>query len=309
VDPKAQAKADAKARWLALVDWLMTIDSAVREGKVMISRPNEMYLWQQTGVLIDKGKVYAKFGNAPYQPIGTFDGEGYYPTDGSKLIWSHDFAIAEMTPIASPFKIQKRQAIIDLGESPIALSDKERTAMKAAFDDLAKGLEKLDSTADAGAQKALEDELINTIKYYAVAIKRIDDQLATIAKNNPALKADLSGAEPRSLAKALSEFIRMKLNDDGIRRYHAENEIAVGDTATPLTVVEKCMRRVSSVIPAAGQEWDPEKTKSALEAVCVIYPTSATILEPFFGTSDLQQAAEAALKFLQAEKDKLSTSP
>ncbi len=302
-------KAEAKARWLALIDWLMTVDAAVRNGQTLLSRPNAMYLWQQTGVVIEKSKVFAKFGNSPYQPIGTFDGEGYYPTDGSKLIWAHDFALAELEPCASPFKIQKRQALVDIGETTTALSDKERNAMEACFKDMAKALENMESTSEPAAYKALEDELLNTIKYYATAIKRLDDQLARIAKENPALQADLSGADPKTLGKAVTEFIRMKLNDDAIRRYHTENELVTGEQATPASVIDKCMARVSVAIPPEGQDWEPEQLKKALEAVCVIYPASIAVLEPYFGTSDLMEAASAALKFLQAEKDKLTTTP
>jgi hypothetical protein len=302
------AKAAAKDRRVAMIDWLMSLDAAVREGKMLVSRANEMYLWQQTGFIIEKGKVFGKYGNNPYQPIGTDDGEGYYPTEGAALLWSHDYAIASVDQIPGPFKITRKPVVVDISEATqTALSDKERDMMVEALKELQGSLQvskSLGEGAKAEDKAKAAQDLLDKVKWYSFQIKRLDATLSALAEKNPDFKRDLTGLDPASLAEACTEFLRMKLNDDSIQRYHRECTIEPGK-ATALTVLEKCLTRVSGTVPVEGQPWNEVALKEALEAICVIYPSVVPTLQPFFDTAKLVEAADAALKFLQAEKLRL----
>ncbi len=306
VDPAKVA--EAKERRVALIDWLMGLDGPVRDGKILVSRPNEMYLWTQTGFIIENGKVYGKYGNNPYQPIGADDGAGYYPTQGAALLWSHDYAVASVDKIAGPFNISRKEVVVDVSEATqTALSDKERDMMVEALKELQgvlQNFQKLDTEEDK--TKAKQD-MLDKVKWYSFQIKRLDETLTNLAKTRPDFKRDLSGIDPVSLVEACTEFLRMKLNDDSIQRYHRECTITPGK-ATALTVLEKCLTRVSSAVPVQGKAWDEVALKEALEAVCVIYPAIVPTLQPFFDSSKLADAAIAALGFLQNEKAQLAAS-
>lgn len=307
--PDLKAIEEAKARRVALIDWLMNLDSSVREGHILVSRPNEMYLWQQTGFMIEGGKVYGKYGNAHYQPIGRDDGEGYYPTQGAAVLWSHDYAIASVKAIAGPFTVSRKEVIIDVSEATdTALSDKERDAMMAALKQLQANQATFQRAETDEDKTKIRQTMVDDVRLFSFQIARLDKALTDLAEKNPEFKRDLTGIDPVSLTNACVEYLRMKLNDDAIQRYNRECTIEAS-AGNAQTILERCMTRISEAMPVQGKECNEVTLREALEAIMVIYPASVAVLAPFMGTTNLVEAAGEALKFLQGEKDKLATPP
>ncbi len=187
----------------------------------LMTRANDIFLWENTGFHLDGdiGTVFAKLGREKYQPIGFDDGTHYVGTEGSKTLWSRQFGMALIFPHAPAFEIAKHE-IQAKSAYDAALSDKERekiTEVIGWFEEDLKAHADLKSD-DIESLKALEDKVRETLKLARVRLPRLDERIDKMVEESPEVGDNLENLEPVQVAVACCEFLRMKLDDDTVRR-------------------------------------------------------------------------------------------
>ncbi len=330
VDSIEAKRANAKQVRLVLMNFLTALDSAYMNNEVLLTKGHgqgdDMYV--MTAFVIDKGVVSAKIGNLPYQPIGKEDGEGFYPSLDAKLLWMRDFAMAPLLHIKPPFEVRPREAVASGDEAK--LSDAERASFEEAFKDISAELQAYSNLAQSkpmipgkDGQPAAEDpdvaaqsfRLRHTIKYFLVrpACKKIDDAMMALAKTNPHLNStpealDLMNVPIGQLAMSVTEFIRMKLNDDGMARFHEQHELAlVQTTVTEKSLLERNITRLSEQLPVEGQPVpDPLIVKHLVKNTMGTYPGLEKELGELTETTDFFGALQVTITYLKKLLDGLT---
>lgn len=322
--PDAKAE-EAATRRIVLMSWLEKLSGALASmgpngAAILISRPpargEDRFFWEQTGFAAENGTVYCKFGNKQYQPIGKDDGTGFYPTEGSKFIWMHDFAIVKLLPFVGAFKVQKKEegSIVEDKSNPARLTDHERKNMTENMKGLMEEMERFLNSATAEEKTENQERLLHTIELASLQCPKLDHRLQLLALQTPELnsadgKFDLEKADAKSLAGVCIEYLRMKLADDSVRRHFEGNELVPGDVGVKtsiVTLIDSLVDRLKPLIPEEGKEWDAAAITEILDGSGVVYPPLRDILKPFIGSADVVAAAKAVLTFLEAEKTRLA---
>jgi hypothetical protein len=317
---EAEIKAAAERR-VVLINWLEKLNEALKSmgNAILMSRPPQkeegQYFWEQTGFVAEKGKFYCRFGNRLYQPIGDDDGQGFYPSEGSKFIWMHEFAIVKVIPFVGAFKVQKKadKDIVDDEKNPARLTDHERDNMIEAMQDITEEFEAFLKAETDEAIKEHRERLEDTIQLASLKCPKLDHRLQLLAIQNPELNSgknqiDLAKADIKSLAGACIEYMRMKLCDDDQRRHFASNELVPGtdgQNVTQVTLIDSLLARLNPLIPEEGKEFDDKAIAAILDGAGVVYPPLGEVLKPYVGTADVLGAAKTAVEFLGQEKTRL----
>jgi hypothetical protein len=330
---EAARREKARSDRTTLMTWLLHLEAAFQSGQVLLSREPETFIWEQTGFLIRKGtELNVKIGSHGYQPIGQVDDEFFYPSQASKLVWIRDFAIATPELIKPAFECQPmRQFQIDEPENPNALNDRERDAMVSTFEALGKQIgvlaaamaefEALGQQIGVPAAAMAEDEtntiaeaeyqVVETIKHGAITSRMVDARIRKFAIDNPELaskdeRGNVNGFDfaqktirPMELGKLVSEFIRLKLNDDSARRFVRSNDLVATAGGSLAEVVASVLGTLTELVPGEGKAFNADVAARALNNARIMIPALKVPLEPFADTTDISGALTVAIATLQ----------
>ncbi len=299
---------EAKANRTALYGWLTKFQDLLLQnpGACLVSRRDEDQLWRQTGFLIEGGVVSAKLGEHHYQPIGLDRDGGFYPTQGSKILWANEFSIAVMTPFKPPFEVTKveKAGPVD-SQAPGALTDRERAMLEANFKDL-KTIHDAYSAAMAEGDetkiKAANADVLDGLRLACIQCPKLDQKLTEFSIKNPelGLQPDLTGnVTPIQLFQIATEWIRMKLNDDSQRRHYDATKLVASGDVTQLQLAELALHKLNYLLSTVDTIPDMGIFKALLEQIMACFPVVDEALGEYKETSDLIAAAKRALPVME----------
>lgn len=311
----------AQERFVTLMNWLLrvndTLDGLARgqglEGAIMLSRRDADSFWEQTGFALGDGKLYVKVGHhgtsgQHYQPIGDVKDNKYYPSQSAKLIWARDFCVAQLHPFVGAFRLEhvKAEETDEDRTNPAYLSDKERELMIAALKELQEEMQRALAADTAEAKTEAKERLLDTVRLAAVRCVKLNDRLALEISKHPEIKSNYSGAEPMSFAGAAIDFLRMKLNDDGVRRHYKGTTLTSQESSSLDTLLGSLIEKLEA---ALTEPIDLTKVGNLIEATATTYPAAQAVLAPFRDTDRFTEAAAVVLGFLRLERSKLISTP
>ncbi len=305
-DPK---KTVARQARLDLMTWLDRLNTTLIDNPnaIMVSRPSGDFLWRQIGFFIEKGQVFAKLGENHYQPIGVLDDECFYPTESSKLLWQQEFGIAGITPCLGAFTVEKVKERVETDENDrTQLTDKNRERLINAFEEIKKVFATFTAAADIGDQKAIEAgeaELLDCLRLCCIQCPPLDRHLQAMRAEHPEIKPDFSGVTPSDLIKPVSEWIRMRLNDDGQRRHFQQRALVPSENGTRRDLLLRSKQHIEQAF--GGGNFDAQLMKTVLEGRMVVFPELLVLLKPFVETTEVFQAGEVTLRWVEDELAKL----
>lgn len=265
-------------------------------GAQLMTKSSDNAFWDVTGFFSD-GKpavVCAKVGSRPYQPIGFDDGVHYVATEASKTLWVRDFAFALMLPYAPPFKVSREEVS---RQAPTGmLSEAELKGMNTAIGWLEDELNEFAKFTDPEGVKEASSRLRDTISLARLNVPRLDYRMTKLAEEHEELGANLEGADPKQLATAALEFMRMLLADNKIAKQVTETVIvADGDKANQLQ--EQVKARLRAVLTDDGVK-DSEEAVAALSLAKQALPEVASFVDTADGEMPLHEAIKAVLEKL-----------
>ncbi len=289
-----QAPVQALAKtWAALTDDqaldIMELLATAIIGKskqgLLLSRQNDMMSWEATGFHADEltTAVHVKVGNAPYQPIGFDDGQHYLGTQGSKLLWLREWGYAVVYPLSPAFVVSPDEVKPQDISDTVRLSDKERGKMEGwvtlLAQDLAgwKAIKKGDKTAFAEAEWRIRE----SIKLVRIQLPRVDQRMMAMEKAHPEIGENFENIPPEQLLVATSEFMQMKLDDDGLRRLMDGTTVRAGGSVSSKQLINQAQAKLTQLRPAAGQTEDGEAINSALSELCTVFQGLREVLREY----------------------------
>ncbi len=312
----AMSGEEAKQNRTSLYGWLAKMQDILSQnpGACLVSRRDSDQLWRQTGFLVEDGIVYAKLGENHYQPIGKDDGAGFFPTQSSKLLWAHDFCIALMTPFKSAFAVEKIQKLLNEDPTdPNTLTEKERAMLEANFKDLEtlyKTFEAATEEGDSNKIKAAESDVLDGLRLACIQCPKLDKKLTEFSIKNPELelKPDLTGKiTPLQLFGIATEWIRLKLNDDGAKRHFEGTKLIADPSMTEAELAVLSVKKLEFCLAQLDSTPDMDLFKYVLEQSMAIFPELRAQMQEFNNTTDLVGAAKKALEFMKVVADNLNT--
>jgi len=277
----------------------------------LVTRANDLFLWENVGFHID-GDIkcaFAKVGRQSYQAIGFDDGEHYIGTEGSKTLWLREFGMAVILPYAPPFHVERAE-LEEQVSSSIALSDKEREKIEEVVTmfeaDLSEHGKLTNNGKDKETREELEDKMREGIKLARIRLPRFDQKMDEFLEENPEAGENFENVDIVQLLVSCSEFLRMKLDDDEVRRDVEATVISTDSFPTgQRKLITTLMGGISSLIPKEGDEPDHETLMQRINEVAISMPTVRELLADVDPSSNTLDAAEAVLIWLQKELDKL----
>ncbi len=316
----------AKADRVTLMGWLTKLDALYQRGGILISRDRNTMTWEQTGFATRDGKLIVKVGSQPYQPMGLIDDTYFYQSDVSKLIWIREFALVQ------PDTVRYMPAfLVEAGTTPVVddqlLTERNRTALESAFKDIGEELVKLTSAIAEGELRAIKEaefKLVETVKLAAISSPNIDGRLrklaiddtrvATFDANGHVNGFDFTKMEALMIGRAVSEFARMLLNEDGIRRFVKTSELKPANGGSELEIVVAVLSQlealVAALVPVEGEEdgrkFNDVEAERQLNNAQTTLPELRAALTPFYESTDLLGATKAAIEALKVMRDKLT---
>jgi hypothetical protein len=255
-----------------LLGWLVQLSDDLRGGAcLLLSRTNQDHPWQQTGLFVDQGqkRIYAKVGNAPYQPLGMLDDDVFVPNEEpSKLFWSREFSLVEIKQASYPgaFTIQKK-AVMQDESTELAMSDQERAQAEEVLGEIKQDLDRYKALPQEEHEKAAK-ELFEAIKFYSIKLPRVDRILAKFAQDHPEMGPNLENAHPVSILMAVADLLQKKLTDDQLRRQIA----GVTMVRTDLDIARQLIARLTEALPQGNEPPDGERLTKLIHAAYLTDP-------------------------------------
>ncbi len=310
-----------------------------RDTTLLLSRQSASHMWEQTGLAVDSkvNMVYGKIGTHAYQPLGRDNGEYFVPIQASQIFWAREFVLASVTPLAPAFEVEAPTPALLQERDPVAFSDEERALMQSSHDELSGALhdyvEQLtdyrnrhaawkDLIAQLGSvprsgnavfdtpvdEPTHPDEMVfDTIKLESMRNVRIEKYLSEYdaafhSQNGKSMYAlAREGHTFHAIAKALTEWISMKLTDDQARRL-AVSELKVTQVDQAQAALMGSLQRC--IVGAVDGTADEQAL--ALDTVYSASVTLRTLIERLRGESADQLTIFQTVRSVlaAAEKDR-----
>lgn len=290
---------------------LRAVFGVYSKGASLMTRANENHPWDSTGFHIDAGcnGVFAKVGSRPYQPIGFDDGEKYIGTEGSKTLWSREFAFALMLPYPPPFEIESVEVDTDRVSDEVSLSDKERELIQEAIDAFDEDIAKHSKAESKEERSKVEEFMRNTtLKLMRLRIPRLDKKLDEVSEEHPEVGSDFRNSNIVELFLAMREFLSLKLEDDAMRRDIEATQIRIKSSEeAERGLITQLIEKLASEIPKEGDRPNSDNIQSIVTEVEIAFPKVKEITSEMVGKSDVTEAAKAVMVFLQRELDNLDS--
>jgi len=274
---------------------------AVGTHGALVSRQDASFLWEQTGFHADLeiSGVFAKVGKHNYQPIGFDNGTEYIPLEGSKTLWTREFALATLATIEPAFKIEKRADYKDSAFEAAYLSEDQKATYVEAIgwfnSDLAEML-KLHSAGDKAAEVAeLSDKMRETVKLARIRIAPLDKMLAEMETKYGDMTADLF-----KFVTACREYLDLRLNENEVRQKLTTTELLnrAGSDAKASTAILKSLQ---GLLNDEGKlSVDDDTAATSLSAAQVAIPTLRVVLNDVGKDASLVEGVVAAINHLKA---------
>jgi hypothetical protein len=297
---------DLKVKNKALIhEGLQKVFKAAFTNAVVLTRQNDAMPWQHTGFHSD-GKlkaVFAKAGDAPFQPIGFDDGEAYLPLESSKTLWRRQFALAPLFPYAPPFLPSEVKGKDNSDFDAVALSDHERAALELAHTEISEELESvMKANHPKEGEKVLdkaeaEYRLRETIKLATVRSPKLDAKLNKVKEDRPELGKNFENADIAHLASAILSWLALRLDEDKVRRNIQDTDLLV---SKPEEAQKDLLKAMAAHLETDLKGTDEDQILNTITSICMARPS----LRPFIdgiaeGASITTAAKELHAKLTQ----------
>jgi hypothetical protein len=269
---------------------------------VLVSRQDKNFLWEQTGFHVDlevKG-VFAKVGKHGYQPIGFDNGTAYIPLEGSKTLWTREFALALLQPLEPAFKIENREDRKEADFAKAFMSEDQVAVYREAIEWFDTDLAEMRQLHAAGGKETeisvLETKMKETIKLARIRIPQLDAKLSEMeAKFGDAVMSDMF-----KYVTACREFLDLHLNENEVRKKLTTTELLNRDGSD----TKASTAILKSLEPLLDQEGkltvDDDTAASSLSAAMVAIPTLRVVVNDLGKDAPLSAGLSAAIKHLKA---------
>lgn len=270
-------------------------------GAALMTRSSDVLMWENTGFHADSGLqcVFAKVGQAKYQPIGFDDGEFYIGTEGSKTLWLRKFAMAIMLPYEPPFEVKIEEVTPEKISDDTKVSDAERDKIMEIIGYFNEDIEAWSGLTpdDTDKREELADKMRETLKLATLRLPRLEAKLDQLKDEHPEVGADFQNVNIAELVYSCREFLNMKLDDDSVRRTLKSTTLMVGDER------EERTKLINGLIDRANilLEVDPpivSDVETWIEQVLMSVPEVKDSIEPDSGMS-LADTAKTLISSLQ----------
>jgi hypothetical protein len=278
----------------------------------LLSRSSGNFLWENTAFHIDGDLrvAFAKVGRELYQAIGFDDGMHYIGTDGSKTLWTRDWAMAVLLPWAPPFTVTK-QEVEELAEGPKLpdhLTEAEIPKIAGAIANMEEELAKYNK-ASAEAKKNAEADLRDTIKLVRIQVVRLDKHCEAWVDKNPEYGLNFEALEVTQLAITILEYLRMLLDNDKMHRQIQATVLCVGTPKEERAkLLDTLLSGIAQQLPLEGATVDGDAMNRRLDEAAQAIPEARDLLIQLKTQNpecSVLQAAKELMIWLQQERTKL----
>jgi len=300
-DVKAFEAAQAATGTAAALSEIMDKALAGHRG-LLLSRQDQNFLWEQTGFHSDLEvqAVFAKIGKLPYQPIGFDNGTGYIPLEGSKTLWTREFALAFVAPLEPAFKIEKRaDRKVDAFEKAYLTPEQVATYKEAVdwFNTDLKQMTDLHAQPATGERDAaileLENKIKETVKLACIRIPPLDVKLAEMEAKYGDVTGDLF-----KFVTACREYVELHLNENAVRQVITTTELLTRDGSAKKSA-ESILATLKALLSGDGKlAADEDTVASSLSAASVAVPGVRVVLNDLGKEAALIDGLRAAITYL-----------
>lgn len=278
------------------------------KSAALMSKATDLFLWENTGFHVDGDlkTAFAKVGRKNFQPIGFDDGKRYVGTEGAKTLWIREFSMALMFPYPSPFVVERQELEPQHVSDHVQVSDKEREKIHAALGELEKDLDTYGRILDKGEKKEFEEKMREQLKLQRIRLPRLDHKLDEIQEEHPDVGSNFEHIEMGQLFASCCEFLRMRLDDDDVRRRMEETVLSVGATPAEerVRLYTTLLDGIAVLIPPEGVSVpDGDALAQRISEAAISIPEIRELLDELREDTDVLEAAKATMLWLQKHLD------
>jgi len=268
---------------------------------VLVSRQDKNFLWEQTGFHADLevSGVFAKVGKHSYQPIGFDNGSAYIPLEGSKTLWTREFALALLQPLEPAFKIEKTADRKEADFEKAYLSDDQVAVYKEAIGWFDTDLAEMRQLHAAGNKDLEIAELVakmkETVKLARIRIRPLDEKLTEMEAKYGDVTSDMF-----KYITACREYLDLHLNENEVRKKITTTELLNRD-GSDTKASAAILKSLESLINAEGKlVVDDDTAASSLSAAMVAIPSLRVVIVDIGKDAPLSAGLAAAITHLKA---------